>query len=158
MADLTFSAPKAVKAASSGEPIVADTAQLAAFGRALRAGAPAVWKAYRVAVRPAAAVVLADAQARASYSSRIPGSGRIRVTAGGNVKVIFGGDAAPDAAPIENRGRGFVRHPVFGNRENWTEKNSHPAFLGPAFAAHQVEAMETIERAVLAAIDAVIGG
>lgn len=154
---LVFRAPKAPVAAKAGTPIVADTSQLSQLARDLRAAAPAALKAYRVAARALAVPVLADAQQRASFSSRIPGSGRIRVTGGGNVKIIFGGDAAPDAAPIENRGKGHVRHPVFGNRQVWTDKNSHPAFATPAFDAHRETVARGLEEAVFKAVAAAIG-
>lgn len=135
--------------AQSGIPVYADTAALSRLARNLRAAGPASWKAYRVAVRAAAAPMLADMQDRASFSSRIPQSGKVQVTAGGNVKIVF---SAPDAAPIENRGRGMVRHPVFGNRNVWTAKNSHAAFAAPALAAHQAAMVEAIETAITDAV------
>lgn len=118
----------------------------------LRAAAPEAWKECRLALREAAKPVLATAQANVSYSSRIPQTGRIRVTGGGNVKITFGGDSAPDAPAIENQGRGFVRHKVFG-QDVWTSKNSHPAWLAPALDQHSEAAAAAIEAAVMAAVD-----
>jgi hypothetical protein len=77
------------------------------------------------------------------------------------VKITFGGDAAPNAAPIENRGKGFVRHPTFGRKDgpnDWTSKNSHPAFMATALAAHQEEIAKGIERGVYEATVRAIGG
>ena len=142
----------------SGLNIVVDTRSLARLARDLRKAAPDAWKAYRTSVRAVAEVVLEDAKQRASFSSRIPQSMKIRVTAGGNVKIVAGGDAAPDAAAIENRGRGFVRHPVFGNREKWTAKGSHAAFLAPALDAHRDEVAQAIEEAVADAVTRAIEG
>lgn len=135
-------------------PIYADTAALSRLARNLRASGPAAWKAYKVSVRAAAQVVLADAQSRASFSQRIPQSGRVQVTAAGNVKIVF---TAPDAAPIENGGKGFVRHPVFGNREAWTSKNSHPAFAAPAVEAGQEAMVAAIETAITDAVARTLG-
>jgi hypothetical protein len=144
----------------SGTPIVADTRQLSKLARDLRKASPEAWKAYRVAVRAAAQIVAEDAKSRASFSHRIPGSIKVRVTSGGNVKVVAGGDAAPDAAPIENKGKGFVRHPTFGRTGpgDWTSKNSHPAYLAPAFDAHKEAVMDAIERAVGDAVERALKG
>lgn len=134
----------------SGLPVYADTAALSRLARNLRRASPEAWKAYKRTVKVAAEAILADAQRRASYSQRIPPSGRVRVTAGGNVVIEF---TAPDAAPIENKGKGFVRHPVFGNREVWTAKNSHPAFGAPALDAHAAEVVDVVYEALVEAID-----
>lgn len=152
----TFSAPKTPRASQSGVPIVADTRQLARLAKDLRAASPAAWKACRLALRAVAVPVAQDAQARAGFSRRIPGSIKIR-TARGNVKIVAGGAAAPNASPIENKGKGFIRHPVFGDRKDWTAKNSRPAFLAPAMDAHREASAQGIEDAVMAAVYAAIG-
>lgn len=154
----TYSSAKAPRASQSGVAIVADTSQLSQLAKDLRIAAPEAWKACRVSLRAMGQVVAEDARQRASFSSRIPASIRVRVTSGGNVKVIAGGNAAPDAAAIENRGKGHVRHPVFGDRDVWTDKNSLPAFLSPALDAHREEVVKGIEDAVVAAVERVIGG
>jgi hypothetical protein len=138
---------------NAGVSISVDTRALSRLAADLRYAAPESWKACRVALKAAGEIVAADARARTSYSDRIPGSIKVRVTRGGNVKVVAGGEAAPDAAAIENRGKGFVRHPVFGDRQVWTDKNSRPAFLAPAFAAHQEEIVELMTEAVTAAVE-----
>ena len=147
----------------SGLPVWADTSGLARLARDLRRASPEAWKACRASLQEAAAPVAADAKAAASYSTRIPGSIKVR-TGRGNVKVIAGGEAAPNAAPIENKGKGFVRHPTFSPRPGvpgkvgWTAKHSHPAFLSPAFEARKVAAASKIERAVTDAVERVIAG
>lgn len=142
----------------SGFSIVANTKQVSALARDLRRASPLAYKAAQRSIRAVALVVRNQAaQNAAVYSTRIPGTGVVRM-AGLNAKVRFGGDGAPDAAPIENEGAGFVRHPVFGNRDVWTTKNSHSAFLWPAFKGHQEEAAKAIEEAVYTAVDLAIRG
>jgi hypothetical protein len=155
---LTFGTASAPRASQSGVSIVADTRQVARLARDLRAASPVAWKACRVGLRAVGQVVADEAKSRSSYSKRIPDSIRVRTTAGGNIKVIAGGDAAPNAAPIENQGKGFVRHPVFGDREVWTDKNSRPAFLAPALDAHREWAASEIERVVVAGVMAALEG
>jgi len=140
--------------AQSGIPVYADTTALSRLARNLRAAAPAAWRAYKISVRGAAQVALADMQSRASFSERIPQSGKVQVTAGGNVKIVF---TAEDAAPIENSGKGFVRHPVHGHMDRWTSKNSHPAFAAPALEAHQDAMVAAIETAITNAVARTLG-
>lgn len=143
-------------------PIYADTAALSRLARTLRAASPAAWKACRTELRAVGDVILQDAKSRLAsetykpgHGTRIAQSGKVRVTAAGNVKLVF---TAPDARPVENGGKGFVRHPVFGNRQNWTDKNSHRAFAAPAVDAHREEAAAAIESAVTKAVRRVIEG
>jgi hypothetical protein len=91
---------------------------------------------------------------RAAYSDRIPDSAHIQVTASGNVKIVFD---APNAAPIENKGRGFVRHQTFGH-DPWTEKNSHPAFASPALEALGPQVALAIEAALTDAVARALEG
>jgi hypothetical protein len=155
---LTVSTPKAPKASRTGIPIWADTSELTALAKDLRRASPEAWKECRKQLRAAGFLVANDAKGRLGYSTRIPASIKVRTTASGNVKVRAGGDLAPNAAPIENKGKGFVRHPVFGDRERWTEKNSHPAYLGPALDAHREEILTMIEDAVFHAVERAIDG
>lgn len=143
-------------AGKTGIPIIVDTKQFSALTRGIRATGPAGARAVRAALRECAELVKRNAEARASYSSRIPGSMKARATAV-NFKVSAGGDAAPNAAPIENKGKGFVRHPEWGNRERWTDKNSHPAFLSPALEEETDAILELIADRYEAAIDAALG-
>lgn len=160
----TYSTAKAPRASKAGIAVVADTSQIARLAKDLRRASPAAWKACRTSLRAAGQVVADDAKGRAAFSTRIPNSIRVRVTSGGNVKVIAGDATATDAAPIENKGKGHVRHPVFvpkaklpGPPGSWTEKNSPPAYLGPALEAHREEAAKAIEDAVVHAVELAIG-
>jgi hypothetical protein len=162
---ITVSTPKT---SISGTPIVADVAELRALARDLARVAPEAAKGLQKGMASAGQVIAANAKQRASYSKRIPGSIKVRV-ARGNVKVSAGGEAAPNAAPIENRGKGFIRHPIYltydqahsgddAYKGRWTEKNSHPAFLAPALDATAVEVAELIADAQLEAVQRAIGG
>jgi hypothetical protein len=149
----TYAKVGSPSSSKSGISIIVDTKALSRLAADLRLAAPEAWKACRVALKAAGEIVAADARARTSYSSRIPGSVKVRTTSGGNVKVVAGGARAENAAPIENRGKGFVRHPVFGDREDWTAKNSRPAFLAPALAAHMDEVATAVENAIAIAVE-----
>ena len=148
----------------TGQPIVVDTAGLNALARDLARVAPEAAKGLTKGMAGAGQVIAANAKQRASYSKRIPGSIKVRA-ARGNVKVSAGGDAAPNAAPIENKGKGFVRHPVFvpydkmpGPPGSWTEKNSRPAFLAPALEESAAKVAELVEDALFEAVERAIGG
>lgn len=154
---LSFSSPGAPKASRSGIPVVVDARSLNRLGRDLRRAAPEAAMVARARIRAAAAVVAEDAKGRASFSTRIPETIKVRGT-GFGVKIVAGGPAAPDAAPLENRGReGEFRHPVFGNRENWVSQKAHP-FLAPALEAHREMVAAEIEAAVFEAVERAVGG
>lgn len=149
-----------------------NTSGVADLARDIRRGAPAVWPECRRALLAAATPVQQEAVARVRAWARAtpPGmpshqSGRgvaasihVRVTAGGQVEVVAGGAQAPEAAPIENKGRGFVRHKVFGHPDRWTSKNSHAAFLAPAFDKFEAQAAEAVEEAVVRAVERTMRG
>jgi hypothetical protein len=123
-----------------------DATQLQELSVAMRRIAPQTYKASQKAVRAAALEVLADAEDKASFSSRIPGSGKV-IMRGLNARIRFGGDSAPDAAPIENRGKGNPKHPLWGNRNYWYV-TEHGPFLAPAFLAKQAMLDEVLASAV----------
>lgn len=155
---MSFSAPRAPRASQTGVSIVADTRQLSRLARDLRRASPDAWKALRVALRVAAEPVAQEARSRAGFSTRIPATVKVKVTAGGNIKIVAGGPNAPEAAPLENKGRaGVFRHPVFGQRENWVEQPARP-FLAPAFDAHKERVVAEVEAAVYAAVLRAIRG
>jgi hypothetical protein len=148
--------------AKAGASILIDTKQFSLLVRGIRASGPAGKAAVRGAMRESAELVKAEAAQRASFSSRVPGSLTARATAT-NFKVSAGGEAAPDAAAIENKGRGFVRHPTYSprpgvpERVGWTDKNSHPAFLSPAMEAKEEEVVELITERLTDAVAKAIG-
>lgn len=135
----TFKTPASSK--SFGNFYV-DTTQLKDLAKRLRAGNPAAAKALRVRLREIGEVVAVEARERASYSSRIPASIKVR-TRGVSLSVVAGGPNAPDAAPLENKGQGgSFRHPVHGNYDVWVAQKARP-FLGPSVQAKsaQIDAM-----------------
>jgi len=143
--------------------LYADTGEIKRLAERIGASMRVVRPAFRHSALGAAMPVLADARARASYSHRIPAAMRVRMVGNLVVEIIVDGNAAPDAAPIENKGRGFVRHPTFargGDRSqwHWTNKNSHPAFLRPALDAHRAEVELAIEAGVIDAVERTVGG
>lgn len=112
----------------------------------------------RKAVRPVlqgAGYEVRDLAARnASWSSRIPGSLRVRVTFTGprpGVYVYADGKRAEHARPFEGMtGRNPFRHPVFGDRERWVAQAARP-FLVPALRAKQGDVQRAIQQAVMEA-------
>ena len=145
---ITISRPRNV---TTGVPIAIDVSALRELARDLKRVGPELARELQAGMKEAADVVASEAERRADFSTRIPGSIRRR-TSLANFKVTAGGDAAPDAAPIENRGKGHVRHPVFGDREVWTEKNSPPAFLAPALDAKTDQVVEIVDTATMRAV------
>jgi hypothetical protein len=147
---------KAPKASQSGIPVVVDASEMTRLARDLKRAAPEVYAAFRGELRAVAQVVATEAKSRASFSTRIPAT--IKVRAGvGTVKVVAGGPGAPDAAPLENKGRaGTFRHPVFGDRNVWVEQQARP-FLAPALEAHRETVATGIEVAVVRAVERALG-
>lgn len=83
--------------------------------------------------------VRGTAAANARWSSRIPGSLRVRVQMAGSkpgVYVLANANTAPHARPLEAlNGRDPFRHPVFGNENVWVSQRAEP-FLLPALRTH----------------------
>jgi hypothetical protein len=108
-----------------------DTTDLRLFAKKMAEADPNLTKQFAVALKESALPVVRDAQALASWSSRIPGSIR---AGGGLTKIVIraGSANAPHAAAYEHHGQpGTFRHPVFGNRNNWVTQTARP-FLVPA--------------------------
>lgn len=143
-------------ASTIGVGIYVNTKAYNSLARDLLKIDPEAYKSAQVALRALTKRTLSQAAANAGYSNRIPQSGKTSVRLL-KAKVTFGGQGPPDAAPIENKGKGFVRHPVFGNKDNWTAKNSHPAFLTPAFDESKDEAYAILDEAIFSAIDRATG-
>lgn len=124
-----------------------DTRAFSRFAKALKSADRNLANNLRKKIRAGAEIVAADARSRASFSKRIPGAIRVR-TSGASVAVEVDKNKAPNAKPIENDGKGHVRHPVFGDRAVWTDKNSRPAFLHPALESKREEATLVIAEAI----------
>lgn len=131
-----------------GVGIVCDTSAFKKMAANWRLASPAAYKAAQRVLRGVALEVAADAKGRSQFSKRISGSIKVRM-AGLGAKVSAGGGSAYFAVPCENRGAGFILHPVFGNLngQQSTAKNSHAAFLRPSFepkVAAYIEALRAV--------------
>lgn len=112
----------------------------------------------RPRLREAGRMVVVDAVANASWSTRIPGSIRMttsfRVDREG-ITITAGNKTTPHARPFEDiRQRGSFRHPVHADQNRFTRKGwtwvSQPArpFLFPAALANEAAATATIRTAL----------
>lgn len=114
-------------------------------------------KTVRKVLREAGQEVRDAARSNASWSSRIPGSLRVRVAFTGprpGVYVSAAASAAPHARPFEGMtGRNPFRHPVFGNREAWVQQAARP-FLVPALRAKDGDVKRAIQQSVMDAFAA----
>lgn len=118
-----------------------------ALARDLKAADKATGPALRRRLKTVAELVAADARSRASFSTRIPGS--IRARSGLNqASIRAGGPSAPNAAPLENKGKGGTfRHPVFGHRQVWVNQQARP-FLRPALQANTRAIVDGLAEAI----------
>lgn len=131
---------------TAGDPTYVVAEDMRALPRELR-------KEMRPKLRKAGEVVVRDARARARWSTRIPGTIRIRTSFRvhrESVEVIAGGKRAPHARPYEGLSRDPFRHPLFGNREAWVSQPARP-FLLPAAKAKRGEVDAAIKEAFDAA-------
>lgn len=130
-----------------------DDVELRAFARAASRADVGAARGLRAGVRSAGELVASAAREKAGWSSRIPGSVRVRVHA--SVAVVdAGGDGAPHAAAYENEGReGFFRHPVNAWARHdraewkWADQRARP-FLHPALSENAEAAADLIVSAV----------
>lgn len=92
-------------------------------------------------LRPIGERTVADAKARASWSSRIPAAIHLRVSfSGKNPGLIITVDhtVAPHARAYEGIVYDVFRHPLFGDREYWYDQKSR-RYVWPAVQATQQE-------------------
>lgn len=140
--------------------ITTDAKGVARFSREVRAAAPAAWKATRVRLAAIGEEVAQDARGRAPSPNVVITS---RATVAGNVRISVEG---LPGVPQENKGLGHVSHPVFAakgsprytDKSKWTNKNSPPARLLPAFQAKQEWALGEMEKVYWDTFDRVWGG
>jgi len=109
-------------------------------------------KTLRPALRQVGEKTKADVAARASWSTRIPRSLRVRpVLTGKSVGVYVEAQAriAPHARAYEGLldRRDSFRHPVFGDRDAWVSQATRP-FMAPGVAANARATSEAISDAV----------
>lgn len=111
-------------------------------------------KDLRPKLRDAGRIVQREAQANASWSTRIPGAITVgsSLTSNGGAIIRVSRTKAPHARPYEGiaqRGDTF-RHPVFGNTDVWVEEGTRP-FLFPAVQSKKEEVMAKVAEAVKSA-------
>jgi hypothetical protein len=126
-----------------------DTTELKLFAKVVRSASPAASRHMREKLREIGEIVADRARSKASWSTRIPGSIKVRTT-GVKLSVVAGGDAAPHARVYEmgsQRNRSMVRHPVFGNRQVWAQNPTRP-FLLPALRDVEPEIMASIVQVI----------
>lgn len=122
------------------------------IARDMRKLTPETQKAVRPALRQGGEIVASDARSRADWSSRIPGTIKVRTSFREDrekVQVVAGGAAAPHARPYEgisSRGNTF-RHPVYGDRDVWVEQDKRQ-FIFPAAEAHGEEVTGLVRAAL----------
>ena len=116
----------------------ADAKALRNMGAALRKAQPALYRELRKALLVEGEKVRQWAAENASWSSRIPSTGKVRMAGPNGVTVSFGGPSAPHAKPYEHAGaEGTFRHPVSGTIE------ARP-FLHPGALDHLQESAEAV--------------
>lgn len=140
----------------SGSLVTIDLSPLRGFVTSLRKASPELNREMRKGLRRGGDIVRDEAKGLASWSTRIPGSIRVRTT-GIRVSVIAGNKNAPHAAAFEHEGvPGFFRHPVFGNRDVWVNQRARP-YLRPAAESNSDEVADAVLKAVAEAIDRTLG-
>lgn len=109
-------------------------------------------KALRPALQAAARPIVADAKARAAWSSRIPRAITLSVRFAKRdpgVSIRVRSATAPHGRPYEGiTGSTSFRHPVFGHRDRWVAQATRP-YLAPAVEAGKDGALA----ATVAAVD-----
>ena len=120
----------------------------------LRTINPRARRKVRQAIVEATRDMREDMARRASWSSRIPGAIRLRISwRTGRVEIRVDARRAPHARPYEGTdGNAFFRHPVFGDRDRWVSQRTRPFFF-PAVRAHRRRVIDAVERAVLQSIE-----
>lgn len=107
----------------------------------------------RKGIKAAAQPMVDRVKSSAGWSSRIPGAVSAKVSfsaKNASVSVQVNPKKAPEAAPLENGGKGGTfRHPVFGNTDVWVDQKAQAFFYTNAVKDAD------IEKAIGAVMDAV---
>lgn len=120
------------------------------FAQRLQDVAPTARTELRKTIRKAGDELVQDVRGAASWSSRIPQAVQIKVGFGkrGGVRIFVNSKKAPHARPLEFPNRGLmVRHPVFGDRENWVETPGRPFFF-KTVRKHEQKVIAGISQAI----------
>ncbi|MCU1617192.1 MAG: hypothetical protein JWO98_4732 [Frankiales bacterium] len=116
-----------------------DFSQVTQLARELNKMPAATRRQLRRTFQAAGQPMLADAQSRAGWSTRIPGAIRVSTTVSADrmsVQLRVSSASAPHARPYEGLGGGgFFRHPVYGRRTAWVSQATRPYALPAVKAA-----------------------
>ena len=110
----------------------------------------------RRGIKKAADPLAQRVRANAGWSSRIPGAVKVKpsfTARGAGVSIVVDAKAAPEGAPLENKGRGGTfRHPVYGNRDVWATQTARPFFWAAVSSSGAVSAVEQVIVQVMDAV------
>lgn len=133
---------------------MADDSPFAVIARDMRALEPETRKAVRPRLRAAAQVMADETKSRVSWSSKIPGTVRVRTSFRANregVDILMGNTSTPHARPYENLGvASTFRVQVFGQNAVWVDRPARPALFPAAMATQgqmTAEVMKTLDDA-----------
>lgn len=109
-------------------------------------------KALRPKLRTIAQRIADEARGKASWSSRIPGTIRVRTSFSANREGVFilaGGKNAPHARlyDLGQRSADSFRHPVYGHRDRWVTQATRPFFFVAA-ANHEDSTTDAVRTAL----------
>ncbi|EYR64650.1 hypothetical protein N866_07175 [Actinotalea ferrariae CF5-4] len=117
----------------------------------LRRISPELRRALRPRLRAAGQITLAQAQANASWSRRIPRALSLQVSFAARnpgVAIVADASSAPHARPLEGILRDPFRHPVFGRDDvPWVTQATRP-FLRPAARSTGAQVVDEVSRAI----------
>lgn len=142
----------------SHTPLVQVQPDLAVLARELKAFSPALRTALRRRMRLAAEPVAEDVRREAAtFSATIPASITVRSALTGRRPGVFimaarskmppGHEALPGLQELGSKGnRGEIRHPTFGNPDNWSTQPTHPYFYD-TIRRHTPEVTAAVEAA-----------
>lgn len=143
-----------------------DTSQLRGLSRALRKSSPATVRAVQRALRAEGQKIADEAANKAGWSTRIPGTLKVRVRGLIGIVIEAGGSGAPHAKPFEHEGKnGMFRHPLnwpsqgsgsHGTARHWVEQDARP-FLHPAVIERLLSVREALTMASVTAIKDTLG-
>ena len=133
--------------------VTLDTTNFTNVAKNLRKVAPDLARELGREIRKAGDLIAVEGRSNASWSQHIPPNIKVQ-RRGIAVKIVI----EPGDKPHEGEGAAYegdgiaskpLRHPVGGNRNNWTSKNTKTRpMIGPAFLAQQDAALNRIVTAI----------
>jgi hypothetical protein len=133
--------------------VVLDTTNFKTVAKNLRKVAPQLARELGREIKQAGDLITVEGRANAAWSKNIPQTIKTQ-RRGIGVKIVIGVGSKPhegEGPAYEGDGvsKGPLRHPVGGNRGNWTSKNTNKRpMVGPAFLIQQDAALNRIVVAI----------